>query len=92
MADTPSSTVSTRVPNSLLMEVDALATALRRNRAWVLHEALASYVKSETEFLKAIDEGIAAWKAGDLVEHEQILADSKRRHLSVKKRQARKPK
>lgn len=67
-------TISARIPEELSDQLSTLAQALRRNRSWVIEEALRGYIASETEFLAAIDEGLRAAENGDIVEHEAVNA------------------
>ncbi|MDQ2809960.1 MAG: ribbon-helix-helix protein, CopG family [Chloroflexota bacterium] len=68
-------TISARVPESLGQQVDRLATAIRRNRSWVIEEAVRAYIAQEMQFLAAVEEGIAAYAAGDVVDHAEVVAD-----------------
>jgi predicted transcriptional regulator len=67
-------TISARIPEELSDQLSTLAQALRRNRSWVIEEALRGYIASETEFLEAVDEGLRAAESGDVVEHEAVNA------------------
>jgi predicted transcriptional regulator len=68
-------TVSTRVTEDLVAQLDRLSQQLGRTRSWLLHEALHTYVASELEFLDAVQEGLNDWRAGNVVDHEQVVAD-----------------
>lgn len=67
-------TISARIPEELSAQLSTLAQALRRNRSWIIEEALRGYIASETEFLEAVDEGLRAAESGDVVDHETVNA------------------
>ena len=68
-------TISARVPEELSQQISTIAQALRRNRSWVIEEAIRGYVESEKQFLDAIEEGIRADEAGDVVPHETVMQE-----------------
>ncbi len=67
--------ISAKVPEELSQQVDRLAAATRRNRSWVVEEALRVYLAQELEFLEAVEEGIHEMEAGDVVKHSEVVAD-----------------
>jgi predicted transcriptional regulator len=68
-------TVSTRVTEELAEQMDLLSGQLGRTRSWLLHEALKVYVSSELEFIDAVQEGLTDLAEGNVVSHEQVVAD-----------------
>jgi predicted transcriptional regulator len=68
-------TVSTRVTEELVAQMDLLSGQLGRTRSWLLHEALKVYVASELEFIDAVQEGLTDLAEGNVVSHEQVVAD-----------------
>jgi predicted transcriptional regulator len=68
-------TVSTRVTEELAKQMDSLSGQLGRTRSWLLHEALKVYVSSELEFIDAVQEGLTDLAEGNVVSHEQVVAD-----------------
>jgi len=72
-------TLSAQVPAGLAQQVDELATTIRRDRSWIIEEALRAYVAQEMRFLKAVEEGIAAYEAGDVMDHAAVIAGLERR-------------
>jgi predicted transcriptional regulator len=68
-------TLSARVPPEFRDQVDALAQALGRDRAWVVEEAVRRFVQSEQEFMTAVERGRADIAAGRFVDHEDVEAD-----------------
>jgi predicted transcriptional regulator len=68
-------TLSTRVEESFRNQVDELAKALGRDRAWVVEQAVRRYVLSEAEFLAAVQRGQADIAAGRFVTHDEMEAE-----------------
>ena len=75
-------TISTRVNEDLATQLDQLSEALGRNRSWVLHQALETYLASEQEFLASVQQGLDDLAQGDVVSHADVVADWSRRKLS----------
>ena len=68
-------TISARIPEELSQQITVLAQALRRNRSWVIEEAIRGYIESEKQFIEAVEEGIRADEAGDTVPHEAVMSE-----------------
>lgn len=68
-------TLSTRVPEDFRNEVDDLARALNRDRAWVVEQAVRRYIGEERQFIMAVKAGRAAIAAGDFVTQEEMQAE-----------------
>jgi len=66
-------TVSARIPAELEQQIGTIAIATRRSRSWVIEEALRAYVNTELQFLEAVEEGIKAMEAGDVVSHAEVV-------------------
>lgn len=66
-------TISARIPEELSQQLTTIAQALRRNRSWVIEEAIRGYIDSEKQFIEAVEEGIHADDAGDTVPHEAVM-------------------
>ena len=66
---------SIRLEDALASRLDTLAEALDRPRTWVIERALERYLDAETQFLEAVEEGIQAAEAGDVVDHAVVLGD-----------------
>jgi predicted transcriptional regulator len=67
-------TLSTRVPERLRDDVDQLAAALGRDRAWIVEQAVKRYIQDEAQFIAAVRAGIADADAGRVVSMEEIEA------------------
>ncbi len=68
-------TISARVPEELSQQITVLAQALRRNRSWIIEEAIRGYVRLEQQFIDAVQEGLRADDAGDVVAHDVVMAE-----------------
>lgn len=69
-----SAPVSVRLQPALNEQVAAIATALDRPKSWVIEQAVIDYVALQAWQLEAIDEGIRAADAGQVVAHEDVVA------------------
>jgi len=67
--------ISARVPEVLRDQVDALATALDRDRAWVIEQAVKRYLADESAFIAAVQRGRADARAGRVTEHDDFMAE-----------------
>jgi predicted transcriptional regulator len=72
-------TVSTRISGELAEQVEELTSALGRTKSWLLHNALQAYVASEQQFIDSVQEGVDAYRAGEVVNHVDVVADWRRR-------------
>jgi predicted transcriptional regulator len=65
-----------RLDDSLMRDLDALATATDRPRAWHIEQAIRRYVAEEVWQVEAIREALAAYHAGaeDLVPHDEVMS------------------
>jgi predicted transcriptional regulator len=66
--------LSIRLEPALNDQVTAIADALDRPKSWVIEQAVKDYVAIQQWQIAAIEEGIAAADAGNLVEHEDVVA------------------
>lgn len=66
--------VSVRLPESLNDQVSEIAAVLDRPKSWVIEQAVRDYVAVQQWQLAAIDEGIAAADAGQMIAHEDVVA------------------
>jgi len=67
--------ISARIPEDLSQQITLLAQALKRNRTWVIEEAIRGYIATERQFLDAVEEGLQDVKAGRVVPHETVVQD-----------------
>ena len=68
-------TLSTRVSEDFRDQVDELAKALNRDRAWIVEQAVRRFLAEETTFIAAVQRGRADIQAGRYVTHEEIEAE-----------------
>ena len=66
--------ISIRIDDVTREKLDQLATSRDRSRNWVVQEALAQYIHNQEEREEAIQEGIRAIEAGEVVSHEEVMA------------------
>ncbi|MFN8517424.1 MAG: ribbon-helix-helix protein, CopG family [Thermomicrobiales bacterium] len=76
-------TISARISEELSEQLTSLAQALGRNRSWVIEEALRGYIASEQQFLTAVEEGLRDLEAGNVLDHDEVMAemDERRQRL-----------
>lgn len=65
-------TVTFRVPEEKLMDIDSVATIQQRDRTFVLNEAVTQYLSLQEYHRELIEEGIRQADAGDLIDHEDV--------------------
>ncbi len=67
--------ISARIPEKLGEELEALAEAKRRSKAFLITEAVDDYVRREAWLLKQIDEAVReADESGEWISHEKMSA------------------
>jgi len=71
--------ISLRLDDQLAGQLATIAALTDRPKTWHIEQALRDYLARETEFLEAVDVGIQAEEAGDMVDHAVILEDMRAR-------------
>ena len=71
--------ISLRLDDQLAGQLATIAALTDRPKTWHIEQALRDYLARETEFLEAVDVGIRAEEAGDMVDHAVILEDMRER-------------
>jgi predicted transcriptional regulator len=66
--------VTVRLPLELNQQVADIAQALDRPKSWVIEQAIKDFVAVQAWHLAAIDEGIRAANAGQVVAHDDVAA------------------
>jgi RHH-type rel operon transcriptional repressor/antitoxin RelB len=66
--------VSARVTPEVADRLNALAKSTRRSRSFLAAQAIEEFLNIQERHVKAIKEGIAAAKKGDVKSHEHALA------------------
>jgi predicted transcriptional regulator len=66
---------SVRLDDDIAEKLDRLATSLDRPRAWIIEQAILSYLEEQSWQVQAITEALAEYRAGTstLVPHEQVM-------------------
>ena len=66
---------SVRLDDALAAELEALAAALDRPKAWIIEQAIRRYLEEQAWQVQAIQEALADYRAGtaELVPHEQVM-------------------
>jgi predicted transcriptional regulator len=71
---TKTAPVSVRLNPELNTKLTTIASALDRPKSWVIAQAVEEYLAVQEWHLKAIEEGIRAADAGELVPDEDVKA------------------
>ena len=67
--------ISARIPEQLGHDLEALAEATRRSKAFLVTEAIDDYVRRQTWLVKSIDEAVKeADESGEYVSEEDMSA------------------
>lgn len=66
---------SIRIEDELSSQLDMLATALDRPKAWVIEQALRRYVEEQAWQVQAIKEALDDYRSGnaELAPHEEVM-------------------
>jgi predicted transcriptional regulator len=67
--------MSLRLDDQLAGQLTTIATLTDRPKTWHIEQALRDYLAREIEFLEAVEEGIQAEEAGDMVDHHEVVAE-----------------
>jgi len=74
MSKTETRVLTAHVPVPLADQVDRLAGKLERSRAWIMKQALSSWVAQEEERDRLTREAMADVKAGHVTDHQAVQA------------------
>ena len=72
----PLKTITFRLPEEKLQELDTLAEVQQRDRSFVLNEAVTQYLSLHEYHRALIEEGIHQADAGEMIEHEALMAEA----------------
>jgi predicted transcriptional regulator len=64
-----------QLDDEIASRLDTLTAALDRPRTRVIEQAIARYLDTEIQFLDAVEEGIRAAEAGELISHEAMVEE-----------------
>ncbi|HLF21586.1 MAG TPA: hypothetical protein VI582_03720 [Aestuariivirga sp.] len=71
----PKTMISARIPEQLGQDLEALAEATRRSKAFLVTEAIDDYVRRQAWLVRKIDESVRrADKSGEYVSHKKMDA------------------
>ncbi len=65
--------LSVRLPGEVRKQVDELARMTRRSRSFIINEAVASYVQSQTRYAQEIAEAVQSVRSGTGHSSEQVF-------------------
>lgn len=66
-------TVSFRIDSDKVEALDKIAAHMRRDRSFLLNEAVDAYLDWSAEFERMVREGQRAAREGRFIEHEEVL-------------------
>lgn len=64
--------LSVRISNTLNAKLEKLARASKRSKSWHVSAILADRVDEEAAYYKAVEEGLAALKRGEVIDHDDV--------------------
>jgi predicted transcriptional regulator len=67
--------VAITIPAELDEALRALATAQGKSKTALVRDALAEFVLNEQAFVAAVEEGRAEARAGNLIDHEDVMRE-----------------
>jgi predicted transcriptional regulator len=67
------SSITVRLRDDMVQELDELARAMDRSRSWVVTDALARYLAEERQWMAQIRKGIEELDRGELIPHKQVM-------------------
>jgi predicted transcriptional regulator len=70
----PLKTITFRLPEEKLQELDTLAEVQQRDRSFVINEAVTQYLSLHEYHRALIEEGIRQADAGEMIEHEELMS------------------
>jgi predicted transcriptional regulator len=69
------SVITARIDEGTLQLVDRIVSAQGRTRAWFIARAVQRYAEAEGEYLVFVQEGIDALDRGEVVPHDEVMAE-----------------
>lgn len=67
--------VNADISEDLNASLERLAEEQGQSKDALIERALRALVQSEEQFMAAVEEGLAAWRGGDVVEHSDVVAE-----------------
>ncbi len=72
------SSITVRVSEDMVRDLDELARAMDRSRSWVVTDALARYLAEERQWMESVRRGIEELDRGEGIPHEEVMAEMRR--------------
>ncbi len=79
-------TFSVRLDAAKRQQLDSLAASMDRPRSYLVSQAIDQFLDYHEWKLHSVEEGRAAADRGELVSHDDLFGDLRRRYRSAKKR------
>ena len=66
---------SVRLEDALSNKLDALASSMDRSKAWLIEQAIKSYVDEQSWQIEAVEDAMKDYESGkaELIPHEQVM-------------------
>lgn len=83
MSENTRAQISLRVPGDMLADFDRIATALERDRSWVILRAMKAYLEGDGADILEEAEGLAELDRGEGIDLDDVLDEAEamiRRH------------
>jgi predicted transcriptional regulator len=71
--------VTARLDRDTDQALDRLAQQAGRSKVQLVEDVLRDYVAADARFAAAVEEGLASWRAGELVTHDEVAEGIARR-------------
>ena len=71
--------LSVRIPSSLNAKLERLAKLSKRSKSAAVTAILAGHVDAEAAYVAAVEEGLAAAREGNLIDHDEVVARIERK-------------
>jgi predicted transcriptional regulator len=69
----PLKTITFRLPEEKLQALDSVADVQKRDRSFIINEAVTQYLSLHEYHRALIEEGIRQDEAGEVIEHETLM-------------------
>jgi RHH-type transcriptional regulator, rel operon repressor / antitoxin RelB len=70
----PLKTITFRLPEDRLQELDSVAEVQQRDRSFVLNEAVSQYLSLHEYHRELIEEGLREDDAGSVIDHDTLMS------------------
>ncbi|HGG59552.1 MAG TPA: ribbon-helix-helix protein, CopG family [Gammaproteobacteria bacterium] len=71
--------ISLRMSEEKIRQVDSLAKTLGRSRAWIINQATDRYLAYESWFAEQVEQGLTEAEAGKTASHNEVMAGLRER-------------